>query len=84
MVLKCDEFHPSHSLRKRLRQIASHQQAGNFEIVVKVDTSLRAVMQGCARRSLSDGPGTWITREIELAYQAWHLAGEVHSIETWM
>jgi leucyl/phenylalanyl-tRNA--protein transferase len=84
MVLKCEEFHPSHSLRKRLRQIANHHQAGNFEIVVKVDTSLRAVMQGCARRAVSDGPGTWITREIELAYQAWHLAGEVHSIETWM
>ncbi len=84
MVLKCAEFHPSHSLRKRLRQIARNQQQGNFEVVVKVDHSLRGVMQGCARRAVDGSPETWITRDMQLAYQAWHLAGQVHSIETWV
>lgn len=84
MVLKCADFHPSHSLRKRLRQIARQQQQGNFDIVVKVDQSLRGVMQGCARRAEDGSPETWITRDMQLAYQAWHLAGQVHSIETWM
>lgn len=84
MVLKCENFHPSHSLRKRLRQIARQQQQGNFEIVVKVDHSLTGVMRGCARRSADGTAETWITREMQLAYQAWHLAGEVHSIETWI
>jgi len=51
MVLKCAEFHPSHSLRKRLRQISRHQQQGDFDVVVRVDHALRRVMQGCARRS---------------------------------
>ena len=84
MVLKCSEFHPSHSLRKRLRQIATQQQTGDFNIVIKVDTSLSAVLRGCARRSAKAVTSTWITREIELAYLAWHLAGQVHSIETWI
>lgn len=84
MVLKCADFHPSHSLRKRLRQIARNQQQGHFDVVVKVDHALRAVMQGCARRAADGRPETWITRDMQLAYQAWHLAGQVHSIETWI
>ncbi len=84
MVLKCAAFHPSHSLRKRLRQIARNQQQGNFEVVVKVDHNLRGVMQGCARRAADGSPETWITQDMQLAYLAWHLAGQVHSIETWI
>ena len=84
MVLKCAAFHPSHSLRKRLRQIARSQQQGNFDVIVRVDRTLRGVMQGCARRAADGSPETWITRDMQLAYQAWHLAGQVHSIETWL
>ena len=84
MVLKCVEFHPSHSLRKRLRQIARQQELGNFDIVVKVDHHLSGVMQGCARSASDGAPATWITPDMQLAYQAWHLAGQVHSIETWI
>lgn len=84
MVLKCEDFHPSHSLRKRLRQIAHHQQQNNFDVIVKVDHALRGVMQGCARRTADGRAETWITRDMQLAYEAWHLAGQVHSIETWM
>jgi leucyl/phenylalanyl-tRNA--protein transferase len=84
MVLKCDALHLSHSLTKRLRQIAKAQQAGNFDVVVKVDTAFAAVLRGCARPAQGGQPGTWITEEMQLAYQAWHLVGQVHSIETWI
>ena len=84
MVLKCDALHLSHSLRKRLRQIAKAQATANFEVVVRVDTDFAAVMRGCARVSKGSQPGTWITDEMQLAYHAWHLAGQAHSIETWI
>jgi leucyl/phenylalanyl-tRNA--protein transferase len=84
MVLKCENLHISHSLRKRLRQIAAAQRAANFDVVVKVDTDFGAVMRGCARAATGGSPGTWITLEMQLAYQAWHLAGQAHSIETWI
>lgn len=84
MVLVCEEFHPSHSLRKRLRQIARNQQGGDFSVVVRVDSAFSAVLRGCSRLSSAGQPGTWITREMQLAYLAWHLAGQAHSIETWV
>ncbi len=84
MVLKTEALHLSHSLRKRLRQIERAQQAGHFELVVKVDTAFSAVMRGCARSAQGGQPGTWITEEMQLAYQAWHLVGQAHSIETWV
>ncbi len=84
MVLKCDAFHPSHSLRKRLRQIARAQQAGNFEVVVRVDSAFDLVLQGCARAAAPGSTGTWITPDMQQAYQTWHRAGEAHSIETWV
>ncbi len=84
MVLKCDALHVSHSLRKRLRQIATAQRADNFDVVVKVDTDFAAVMRGCARAATGGQTGTWITKEMQLAYLAWHLAGQAHSIETWI
>jgi len=84
MVLKCEAFHPSHSLRKRLRQIARQQQQGNFDVVVRVDHALSSVMQGCARTDADGRAQTWITRDMQLAYLAWHFAGQVHSVETWI
>ncbi len=84
MVLKCDDLHVSHSLAKKLRQIARAQELGDFSTVVKVDTAFGAVIRACARSARAGQPGTWITQEMQLAYEAWHLIGQVHSIETWM
>lgn len=84
MVLQCDALHLSHSLRKRLRQIARAQNAGDYSTVVKVNTAFTSVLRACARPAHNGQPGTWITREMQLAYEAWHLLGHVHSIETWM
>jgi leucyl/phenylalanyl-tRNA--protein transferase len=84
MVLKCEELHVSHSLKKRLRQIARAQAAGDFSIAVTVDTAFGSVIRSCARSALDGQPGTWITQEMRLAYEAWHVVGQAHSIETWM
>ena len=83
MVLKCEDLHVSHSLKKRLRQIARAQAAGDFSVAVTTDTAFGAVIRSCARAPLNGQPGTWITQEMQLAYEAWHLLGQVHSIETW-
>ena len=84
MVLRVEDFHPSHSLRKRLRQIARAHQCGDFTTVVRVDSAFPDVMRACARKSTDDQPGTWITAEMMVAYERWHRAGQAHSIETWI
>jgi leucyl/phenylalanyl-tRNA---protein transferase len=84
MVLKCDDLHISHSLAKRLRQIERAQSKGDFSVVVQVDTAFGSVIRSCARSAQDGQPGTWITQEMQLAYEAWHIFGQVHSIETWM
>jgi leucyl/phenylalanyl-tRNA--protein transferase len=83
MVLACDAFKPSHSLRKRLRQIARQQQQGNDSLQVRVDTALGEVLHACSRCDDPDRHGVWLTQEMQRAYLAWHRAGQVHSIETW-
>jgi len=84
MVLACDSFHLSHSLRKKLRQIARHQSSGNMRIIVTVDCAFEQVMAACAQTPRHGVHHTWITNEMTHAYQAWHRKGQVHSIETWM
>lgn len=82
MVLPCQDFSASHSLRKRLRQIARTESASS-PLQVRVDTAFSAVMKACsAPRNHQDG--TWITPEMQAAYCDWHLAGDAHSIETWI
>ena len=84
-VLFCEELHISHSLAKRLRQMSTAQQAGNFQkAVVTVDCAFDMVMQACASRNSDDPQATWITPEMKLVYQQWHHLGRVHSVETWL
>ena len=48
-----------------------------------MDTAFAEVMRQCA--APRDGqPGTWITTAMQEAYLAWHQAGVVHSVETWI
>ena len=74
MVLVPAEFRISRSLKKALRR-------RNYE--VRVDTSFRAVMRGCAEMRPGQ-EGTWITPEIVTAYSALHDRGLAHSVETWI
>ncbi|CAM3912238.1 leucyl/phenylalanyl-tRNA--protein transferase [Bordetella tumulicola] len=83
MVLACRDFAVSRSLGKRLRQIARDESSPTPRIQVRVDTAFETVMGYCA--APRDGQaGTWITGEMQQAYLAWHLAGDAHSVETWI
>lgn len=83
MVLACQDFAPSHSLRKLLRQIASHEHEATPRIEIRVDTAFATVMAECAAPREGQ-PGTWITAAMRQAYRVWHEAGYVHSVETWI
>lgn len=83
MVLACKDFSPSHSLRKRLRQIAREEAAPEARIQIRVDTAFDTVMAHCAAPRDAQA-GTWITDEMRHAYQSWHRAGGTHSVETWI
>jgi leucyl/phenylalanyl-tRNA--protein transferase len=82
MVLHCDDFIISHSLKKTLRKIArSMQDGGPWQ--VRFDSSFEAVMRACAapRR---DGPGTWISEDIIDGYCGLHRLSYAHSSELWL
>jgi leucyl/phenylalanyl-tRNA---protein transferase len=71
-IIPLDTFHLSRRLLRSLRQ-------GRFEI--RLDTSFRAVIEGCAARE--DADGDWIDGEIIESYCALHERGFAHSVETW-
>jgi leucyl/phenylalanyl-tRNA--protein transferase len=73
MVLFVDEFHVSHSLRKRVRQ-------NRFEL--RINTAFRRVMEHCAEPRRGE-TGTWITDEMLEAYCGLHTLGYAHSFESW-
>lgn len=74
MVLFPQEFQPSHSLRKLLRQ-------GNY--TVRLDSDFAAVIRACGETPRHGQNGTWITPEIIAAYSELHRLGLAHSVETW-
>jgi len=92
MVLACEAFAPSHSLRKRLRAIARHENDAQPPVQIRVDTAFARVIAACAAPRPPVAPasaGTWITPAIARAYCDWHngdehRAGDAHSVETWI
>lgn len=73
-VLFFDELHAGRSLRK-----AQRQARWDFT----VDMAFADVLRGCAESFRADQPGTWIGPEMVEAYQRFHDAGDVHSVEVW-
>ncbi|MCS6897147.1 MAG: leucyl/phenylalanyl-tRNA--protein transferase, partial [Nitrospira sp.] len=75
-VLFPSKLHVPRSLRRTLRR---------HLFSVTLDTSFRAVMEGCAgwRPQYPEG-GTWITSEMIEAYTRLHELGYAHSVETWL
>jgi leucyl/phenylalanyl-tRNA--protein transferase len=72
-ILPLETFHVPRRLARTIRQ-------GRVE--VRVDTTFRAVMEGCA----APAPGrekTWISPELTEAYLQLHRLGFAHSVETW-
>ena len=74
-VLLPDQLKISKSMRSLLRK-------NPFRVTF--DTAFEAVIKACAGRSIgrTEG-GTWITRDMILAYAALHRNGFAHSVEVW-
>lgn len=72
-VLWPQEFRPSRSLRRAIRQ-------RGFRL--HEDRDFAAVIDACAAPR-SRSPGTWITPEMRSAYCALHQRGLAHSYEIW-
>ncbi|MCE9661733.1 MAG: leucyl/phenylalanyl-tRNA--protein transferase [Burkholderiales bacterium] len=79
MVLLPAEFRLARSLRKTIRGLLA---AGRLE--VRIDSAFRRVIEACATAPREGQSGTWIVPEMIDAYAAWHAAGPVHSVETWI
>ena len=73
LVLFPDRLHVSRSLRKTIRKAP-------FSITL--DRDFPAVIRGCAM-SRQGTEGTWITEEMEFAYQRLFELGWAHSVEAW-
>lgn len=83
MVLACKDFKISHSLAKKLRQIARDEGKPDARIRITTDTAFAQVIALCAGPR-SAQPGTWISPAMRSAYLSWHYAGTAHSVETWI
>ncbi len=79
MVLHTAEFHLSHSLKKTLRRF---RRTPGCEI--RFDSAFDRVIHACAGTPRDGQDGTWIVPAMARAYGAWHRAGRVHSVETWI
>jgi leucyl/phenylalanyl-tRNA---protein transferase len=79
MVLPVANFRLSHSLRKVLRRFLRTPGC-----TFRFDSDFEAVMRACASSPRPGQDGTWIVPAMLEAYCAWHRAGRVHSVETWV
>jgi leucyl/phenylalanyl-tRNA---protein transferase len=79
MVLPVAGFALSRSLRKTLARFV---RTPGCE--VRIDSAFREVIEACAGTPREGQGGTWIVPEMVQAYCAWHAAGAVHSVETWI
>jgi leucyl/phenylalanyl-tRNA---protein transferase len=79
MVLPVAQFRLHRSLRKTLRQFLATPGCE-----IRFDSAFDAVIEACALTPRDGQPGTWIVPELRAAYCAWHRAGAVHSVETWV
>ncbi len=68
-ILPLDAFHVPHALERVIRKKI-------FQI--KIDSSFKKVIEGCAARE-----DTWINGEIIESYTRLHELGHAHSVEAW-
>jgi leucyl/phenylalanyl-tRNA--protein transferase len=72
MVFRSDDVRLSSRLRRSLRR---------SPWIVRADTAFSAVVQACASTPRRGQDGTWITGEMQAAYEELHRLGHAHSIE---
>lgn len=83
MVLACEDLVISHSLGKKLRQIARDESSATARVRVTTDHAFASVIAACAAPRARER-NTWISPAVQSAYLAWHKAGAAHSVETWL
>ncbi|MGZ8919215.1 MAG: leucyl/phenylalanyl-tRNA--protein transferase [Methylobacter sp.] len=74
LVLFPDKLYISRSLRKTMRKQI---------FTVTIDQAFDKVIAACAKPR-KEGAGTWITKEINEAYNELHQLGIAHSAEAWL
>ena len=79
MVLQVENFKLHRSLRKTLQKFVQMPNA-----CIQIDTAFDQVITQCAAFNRPGQKGTWILKDMVLAYQALHRAGFAHSVETWV
>lgn len=82
MLLRCDSLRISRSLAKVLRRIERTEHEPQAPVRVTVDLAFTDVIRACAA-PVDKREVTWISSDIQNVYQAWHQAGQAHSIEVW-
>jgi len=75
LIMEPSDFHVSRRLRQTLRQ-------GRFQVTF--DRSFASVILACATVPRRDQDGTWITAEMQQAYNRLHDLGYAHSVESWL
>ena len=78
LVLCPSAFRFHRSLRKTL-----HSGLRSGRLSIRFDHATDRVIEACAQTERPGQSGTWIVPTMVQAYQAWHAAGDVHSVETW-
>lgn len=78
MVLATEGFRLHRSLRQAIRRFRADP-----DTAVRFDTAFDRVIEACAQSPRVGQDGTWIGADMIAAYQRWHRAGFVHSVEVW-
>ncbi|MGE4240342.1 leucyl/phenylalanyl-tRNA--protein transferase [Ramlibacter sp.] len=79
MVLFTEEFRLHRSLRKTLANFVRDPRCE-----LRFDSAFDEVVRACATSARAGQSGTWIVPAMLKAYRAFHEAGHVHSVETWV
>ncbi len=79
MVLEVSRFKLHRSLKKTIQRFRADEHCE-----IRFDTAFNTVIENCAHIERNGQGGTWIVPEMVAAYQALHLAGHAHSLETWV
>jgi leucyl/phenylalanyl-tRNA---protein transferase len=72
-------LYPQHLKVSKSMQQLFKKQAFDF----RINTAFSAVIQHCKSAFRPGQYGTWITKEVEIAYNDLHKAGYAHSAEVW-
>lgn len=75
MVLFPEKIIISHSLKQSIKK---------QQFTVTIDKAFEQVIKNCSETPRKGENGTWITREMKMAYTNLHKAGYAHSAEAWL